>query len=84
VINFVNFSFALFTPPPLGDFHHILQLVPVWADEDHSCASTLLAGEPVEEECPVGFGEDWAPAPQVWGLARGPGQGRTGAESTPQ
>jgi hypothetical protein len=21
VINFVNFSFALFTPPPLGDFH---------------------------------------------------------------
>jgi hypothetical protein len=21
VINFVNFSFSLFTPPPLGDFH---------------------------------------------------------------
>jgi hypothetical protein len=21
VINFVNFSFALFTPPPLGDYH---------------------------------------------------------------
>ena len=56
--------------------YYILQLVPVSADEDHSFASTLLAGGPVEEDCPVGFGEDWAPTPRrcgAWLGVRPPG-----------
>jgi hypothetical protein len=27
VFIFKNFSFALFTPPPLGDFHRVLELI---------------------------------------------------------
>jgi hypothetical protein len=28
LIKFINFRFALFTPPPLGDFHPTAQWVP--------------------------------------------------------
>ena len=41
--------------------HHVLQLISVWVDEDHTSSSPLLADGPVEEECPVGLGEDWCP-----------------------
>src|SRR4029079_19723960 len=39
--------------------HHVLQLISVWVDEDHTSSGPLLTGGPVEEECPVGLGEDW-------------------------
>jgi hypothetical protein len=55
--------------------HHILQLVPAWANEDYSRASTLLAGGSIEEERPVGLGEDRAPALRkcgAWNEARAP------------
>jgi len=41
--------------------HHVLQLISVWVDEDHTSSGALLADGPVEEECPVGLGEDWCP-----------------------
>ena len=41
--------------------HHVLQLISVWVDEDHTSPGPLLAGGPIKEECPVRFGEDWCP-----------------------
>ena len=41
--------------------HHVPQLISVWVDEDHTSSSPLLADGSVEEECPVGLGEDWCP-----------------------
>ena len=41
--------------------HHVLQLISVWVDEDHTSSSPLLADGPIEEECPVGLGEDSCP-----------------------
>jgi hypothetical protein len=38
--------------------HHVLHLISAWVDEDHSSAATLLAGGSIEEERPVGLGED--------------------------
>ena len=40
---------------------HVLQLIFVWVDEANTSSSPLLADGPVEEECPVGLGEDWSP-----------------------
>jgi hypothetical protein len=33
-------------------------MISAWVDEDHSGFATLLTGRFVEEECPVGLGED--------------------------
>jgi hypothetical protein len=41
--------------------HHVLHLISAWVDEDHSSAATLLAGGSIEEERPVGLGEDQSP-----------------------
>src|SRR6185436_5253588 len=41
--------------------HHVLELISVWVDEDHTSSSPLLAGGPIKEKCPVRFGEDWCP-----------------------
>jgi hypothetical protein len=41
--------------------NHVLHLISAWVDEDHSNTATLLAGGSVEEERPVGLGEDWSP-----------------------
>jgi hypothetical protein len=41
--------------------HHVLHLISAWVDEDHSSTATLLASEFVEEERPVGLGEDRSP-----------------------
>ena len=41
--------------------HHVLQLISVWVDENRTNSSPLLADGPIEEECPVGLGEDWCP-----------------------
>ena len=41
--------------------HHVLQPISIWVDEDHTSSSPLLADGPIEEECPVDFGEDWCP-----------------------
>jgi hypothetical protein len=51
--------------------HHILQLVSAWANEDHSRASTLLAGGSIEEERPVGLGEGQTPALRRCGAQNG-------------
>jgi len=47
--------------------HHVLQLISVWVDEDHTSSGPLLADGPVEEECPVGLGEDWCPDSRLRG-----------------
>jgi hypothetical protein len=65
--------------------HHVLHLISVWVDEDHSSIATLLAGGPVEEECPVGFGEDWIPGLRRCGVQIGirtPGALGEGVHST--
>jgi hypothetical protein len=41
--------------------HHVLDLISAWVDEDHPSTATLLAGGPIEEECPVGLSEDRDP-----------------------
>ena len=41
--------------------HHVLQLISVWVDENHTSSGPLLTGGPVEEECPVGLGKNWCP-----------------------
>jgi hypothetical protein len=38
--------------------HQVLHLIFAWVDEDHSSSTNLLMGGSVEEECPVGLGED--------------------------
>ena len=47
--------------------YHVLQLISIWVDEDHTSSGPLLADGPVKEECPVGFGEDWCPDVRLWG-----------------
>jgi hypothetical protein len=50
VIKFVNFRFALFTPPPLGDFHiHKHQVNPQYSSKRH------LANKEMERSDEVGF-----------------------------
>jgi hypothetical protein len=41
--------------------HHVLHLISAWVDEDHSSSANLLTGGSVEEERPVGLGEDRTP-----------------------
>src|SRR6185503_6594796 len=41
--------------------HHVLQLISVGVDEDHTSSGPLLAGGPVKEKCPVRLGENWCP-----------------------
>jgi hypothetical protein len=51
--------------------HHVLHLISAWVDEDHSGSATLLTGGSVEEECPVGLGEDWTPGLRRFGVRIG-------------
>ena len=50
--------------------HHVLQLISVWVDEDHTSSSPLLADGPIEETCLVGLGEDWCPDFRLRGVRR--------------
>ena len=38
--------------------HYLLHLISAWVDEDHTSFGPPLVDEPIEEECPVGLGED--------------------------
>jgi hypothetical protein len=51
--------------------HHVLHLISAWVDEDHSSAASLLAGGSIEEERPVGLGEDQSPGLRRFGVQIG-------------
>jgi hypothetical protein len=51
--------------------HHVLHLISIGVDEDHPSSVNLLTGGSIEEERPVGLGEDQTPGLRRCGVRIG-------------
>jgi hypothetical protein len=51
--------------------HHVLHLISIGADEDHPSSANLLTSGSIEEERPVGLGEDRTPGLRRCGVRIG-------------